>query len=244
MKSLAVIVPSRNRPQNIMPLIESMKATMAIDTKLILSVDDDDWKLAEYQALTLPDWVSLEVGPRMKLGPALNFHANRIKDEFDIIGFLGDDNRPRTIGWDWRVAEEMRPGGIVYCNDLIQRWKLPTAVFMDSLIVRTIGYFSAPGVIHLYNDDAWKILGERLGTLRYIGDCVIEHCHPLVGTAPRDEGYDEVNSDERWSTDGPAFDAWKADQLDADVEKMSEVLAPPAYQVYDAVGQIVYASGV
>jgi glycosyltransferase involved in cell wall biosynthesis len=242
MKTFAVIVPTRNRPHNIPPLIEAMKATMAIDTKLILSVDDDDWKLADYQALKLPDWVSLEVGPRMRLGPALNHHAVRIADQFDVIGFLGDDNRPRTIGWDWRICDEIQPGGIVYCNDLIQRWKLPTAVFLDSLIVRTLGYFSAPGVVHLYIDDAWKILGERLGRLRYLGDVVVEHCHPLVGTAEPDEGYAEVNSPDRWSTDGPAFDKWKAEQLDDDVTKMMAALEPASYIAYDAVGRKVFES--
>jgi hypothetical protein len=224
MKSLAVIVPSRGRPHNIWPLVQSMHDTKGIDTKLIISLDEDDPTLAQYQDLSLPwDWVSYEIGPRMKLGPALNFHANRIKDDYDIIGFLGDDNRPRTVGWDWRVAKEMPPLGVVYCNDLIQRWKLPTAVFMDSLIVRTVGYFCAPGVIHLYNDDAWKMLGERLGTLTYIGDCVIEHCHPLVGTAVTDQGYADVNSDERWSTDGPAFDKWRDTQLDGDIAKLLAV---------------------
>jgi hypothetical protein len=220
MKPICVIVPTRNRPHNIGPLVESMKATMALDTHLLLAVDEDDPKLADYRALTLPEWVTLQVGPPMMIGPSLNYWSEALIDDYEAIGFFGDDNRPRTVGWDWRVMKAMPPFGVVYCNDLIQRWKLPTAVFLDSALVRHLGYFAAPGVIHLYNDDAWKLLGERLGTLTYLGDTVIEHCHPLVGTAETDEGYERVNSGERWSVDGPAFDAWRDGRLDRDIERI------------------------
>lgn len=218
MNDLVVVIPTRARPHNIPPLIESIEKTRAIDSRIILSVDSDDKYVCDYQDVRKPDWCELRVTEqRLRLGDALNFHAPGLAEEYKVIGFLGDDNRPRTVGWDWRIMEEMRPLGIIYVNDLIQRHKLPTAVFMDSQIVRTLGYFSAPGVIHLYIDDAWKALGEALGTLRYLGDCVIEHCHPLVGTAAMDDGYRAVNSPERWSTDGPAFDKWKAEQLERDV---------------------------
>lgn len=240
MKKIAVIVPTRNRPHNIWPLVQAMHDTMALDTKLILAVDLDDETLPDYQKLDLPEWVSLEINERMLIGPSLNFHANRIKDDFDIIGFLGDDNRPRTIGWDWRIAESMPPLGVVYGNDLIQRWKLPTWVFQDSLIVKTIGYFAAPGVMHLYSDDAWKLLGERLGTLTYLGDVLIEHCHPLVGTAVDDEGYRAVNSDERWSTDGPAFDKWRDTQLDGDIDTLLRVAGMVEFVARNAAGDEIF----
>lgn len=202
------------------PMIESIEATKALDTRFLFSIDRDDPDLDGYQRFSWPTWATPVYGERMRLGEALNWHASMLCPDYDIIGFLGDDNRPITVGWDWRITDEMRPLGIIYCNDLIQRWKLPTAVFMDARIVRTLGYFSAPGVIHLYIDDAWKALGEALGTLRYLGDCVIEHRHPLVGKAEMDAGYEAVNSAERWSTDGPAFDKWKAEQLPGDAARL------------------------
>ena len=221
MSGMVVIVPTRSRPHNMGPMIESIEATKALDTRFVLSIDHDDPDIDGYQRFSWPEWATLEVThPRMRLGEALNYHAQRLCADYDIIGFLGDDNRPITVGWDWRITDEMRPLGIVYCNDLIQRWKLPTAVFMDATIVRTVGYFSAPGVIHLYIDDAWKALGVALGTLRYLGDCVIEHRHPLVGKAESDAIYESVNSPERWSTDGPAFDKWRAEQLPVDSAKL------------------------
>ena len=57
------------------------------------------------------------------------------------------------------------------------------------------------GLVHLYVDDYWRTLGERLGTLRYLDDVNIQHLHPTAGTAPEDDGYASVNSSERYAAD-------------------------------------------
>jgi hypothetical protein len=220
---MIVIVPSRGRPHNIAALVECWRTTRAC-ASLRVCVDDDDPELEAYRALDLGWFGSLIVGPRQRLGGWLNLAAQfAAAGNSDIaIGFMGDDHRPRTFSWDQTIEANVIVGGhlVTYGNDMIQGERLPTAVFLHSVVVRTLGYFVPPGMVHLYLDDFWKLLGERLGTLRYLPEVVIEHCHPTAGTAPDDERYAEVNAPEVYAGDKARFDEYVATRLDADIAKL------------------------
>lgn len=232
---IACIVPSRGRPGNIVELIEAWSDTITGDVGsgiafLVVCVDDDDPTLAGYQAIELPPWCSMMVGKRLRLGGTLNAASGIFARHTPIVGFMGDDHRPRTIGWDRRIAEALVPGidgpplGIAYGNDLIQGKMLPTAVFMDSRIVRTLGWMVYPGMTHLFFDNLWKRLGEELGTLTYLDDVVIEHCHPLAGKAEWDDGYAEVNSDATWDHDQLLYVEWVQQHMATDIARLKAVL--------------------
>lgn len=220
---MIVIVPSRGRPHNIAELIEAWKATNAT-AHLWVWVDEDDPTVDEYRAIELPLWASLTVGPRLRLGPTLNLVAQFAVIHADVVGFMGDDHRPRTVGWDQRLFDAATAPaplpGIAYGNDLVQGENLPTAVFLDAWVVHALGYMVPPGMTHLYLDDFWKLLGQRLGTLTYLPDVVIEHCHPTAGTAKNDAGYAEVNHPSMYAHDKAIFDEYVATRLDADVAKL------------------------
>jgi hypothetical protein len=200
---LIVVVPSRGRPHNIAELVASWDRTRTADSHLWVIVDDDDPQLDGYHRVAAESarpWWSLTVGPRRRLGPTLNDEA-LIASGFGHVGFMGDDHRPRTIGWDAKIIAtiEALPLAVVYGDDLVQRQNLATAVFMHADVVARLGYMVAPGLVHMYIDDFWMLLGNRLGTLTYLPDVVIEHCHPVAGTAPSDAGYVEVNAPEMYS---------------------------------------------
>lgn len=223
---LTVIAPSRGRPHNVAALLEAWHATTTGFADLVVAVDDDDPTLADYHDLTLGRGVTMTTGPRLRLGGTLNALAPRYAAQ-DHVGFLGDDHRPRTVGWDRLVVEALdaTPGAVVYGDDLVQRERLPTAVFLDRRIVATLGYMVPPGMVHLYLDDFWRALGERLGTLRYLPNVVIEHLHPTAGTAESDAGYAEVNSSEMYAADRARFEAYRSGSFDADIAHLVEVLA-------------------
>lgn len=202
MRDLLVIVPSRGRPGNARELCQAWADTGA-ECPLLVAVDDDDPQLAGYTGT--PCWMS--VGPRRRLGPTLNAISAAWTDEFSVIGFMGDDHRPRTPGWDRQVmaaADEIGTG-VIYGNDLVHGPNLPTAAFLTSDLIADLGYMCPPGLTHLYLDDFWKALGQRT-TLRYLPDVILEHMHPLVGKAPQDAGYDEVNG--LYGTDGKVFEQY------------------------------------
>jgi hypothetical protein len=219
---MIVIVPSRGRPHNIAELVECWRTTRAT-ASLWVCVDDDDPELEAYRALDLDWFGTLIVGPRQRLGGWLNLAGQFAAGAplTTVVGFMGDDHRPRTFLWDREIMNATRAGdGVAYGNDMIQGERLPTAVFLAAEIVGMLGYFVPPGMVHLYLDDFWKLLGERLGTLTYLPDVVIEHRHPTAGTAPDDEHYARVNAPEVYAGDRARFDEYVATQLDADIAKL------------------------
>jgi hypothetical protein len=211
--SFLIICPSRSRPHNVRALLDSWEVTNA-DAELLVVVDDDDPSLSGY--LALQSRVRIEVNDfARRLGPILNAFAVPAAAKYDVIGFLGDDNRPRTPGWDHALARALgdRPG-IAYGNDLIQGEKLPTAAAVSAPIISELGYISPPGIKHFYIDNFWRRLGQDIDCLRYLPDVVIEHLHPGAGTAPWDERYQQNN--EVSEADRAAFQHFLRSQWPAD----------------------------
>jgi hypothetical protein len=230
---LVYLVPTRGRPGNAAALIDAFDTTRGGVADLVLAVDDDDGRLDEYRALELPEWCQLITGPRLRLGGTLNALAPMFVTgytpavDYAGVGFMGDDHRPRTLGWDEQLADELdaTPGGVVYGNDLVHGGALPTAVLLDAAIIRTVGYFVPPRMVHLWLDNYWLELGRRLGTLRYRADVVIEHVHPITGRAEWDDGYRENNADTVWRHDEAIYrDHLGSGQLDADVAAIRTTL--------------------
>ena len=227
---MLVIVPSRGRPENIRLLMAAWSGTRTY-AQLLVVVDDDDPEVDAYRDVMgdAPDWASLEVTPRKRLGPTLNEYAVRNAPLYDVLGFMGDDHRPHTHGWDRRFSVAIAQAGgvgLAYGNDLIQGANLPTAVWMSSCIVETLGYMVPPGMTHLYLDDFWKALGMRLGKLAYLSDVVIEHMHPIAAKASWDDTYRECNSGEMYENDGKVFQAYLSETLDLDANAIRENCFP------------------
>jgi hypothetical protein len=201
---LAVIVPSRGRPQAMAELLEVFDATCRADTRILCRVDDDDPTLDGYREAVS---THLFVGPRIGLSQSINEMAEFGWDKFEALGFMGDDHRPRTVGWDERIlsAIEADPFAVVYGDDLLQGRNLASQVFMPSQLVRKIGYFSPPNIRHMYIDNYWMALGANLGSLAFLEDVVIEHMHPIANKAAWDEGYREVNAQTVYDRDRQAF---------------------------------------
>jgi len=209
MSQMAIIVPSRGRPDNIKALIESMRKTITSD-QLWVVCDSDDQELAGYQALGIEN---LLIFDRIQKGMArpLNLAVRYILKNHSIehFAFLGDDHRPRTIYWDQDFRKVLDQGiGVVYGNDLFQSENLPTAVGMHGTIVRELDGMVPEGLLHLYLDNFWKQIGIDIGALTYLPETIIEHMHPLAGKAQVDQGYIDVNAPEIYSADKIVFDAY------------------------------------
>jgi hypothetical protein len=102
--SLIMLCPSRGRPGNITELRAAWDQ-VTDHAELLVAVDDDDPALPGYQDARVLS------SPR-RLGPILNTLAAEAAAGYDAVGFLGDDHRPRTPGWDTRLlaALDGRPG--------------------------------------------------------------------------------------------------------------------------------------
>lgn len=224
-KNLAIIVPTRGRPQNIERL---MKLDVRPETEFWFCIDDDDPAIERYRGLSEEAGDSSEFvfGPSQRLVPWLNEISEYIMNEgTDYIGFIGDDHLPRTPEWDKRIIEALeRLGtGIVYTNDLLQSEKLPTVAFMTSDIIRTLGYMVPPCLVHLFADNVWLDLGRAMKRIAYLPQVVIEHLHPIAGKAEVDANYEFTGA--LTKTDGIAYAKYKAEQFFGDVTKLEELLA-------------------
>lgn len=209
MSRMAIIVPSRGRPDNIKALIESMRKTITVD-ELWVVCDTDDPELPGYEALGIEN---LLIFDRTQKGMArpLNLAVRYILKNHTIehFAFLGDDHRPRTIYWDQDFRNVLDQGiGIVYGNDLFQEENLPTAVGMHGTIVRELNGMVPEGLLHLYLDNFWKQIGQDIGAFTYLPETIIEHMHPLAGKAEVDQGYIDVNAPEIYDADKIIFDQY------------------------------------
>jgi len=210
---MLVIVPSRNRPENAHRLLTKIEGSGA-PVDVVFAIDEDDESVSEYPPFNIQ---TVKGGSMVA---ALNEVAVPNANKYLYIGFLGDDTLPRA-GWFGRILQalESQPNSMVYGNDLIHGPGLPTAIFMDSNVIRTLGFMAPPDQKHLFVDNYWKALGERSGKLVYVPDAIIEHLHPLVSKAENDEVYDKVNT--LWGHDHDAYNKRVETELDNDVRKIS-----------------------
>ncbi|MFC3986460.1 hypothetical protein [Streptosporangium jomthongense] len=226
MSDLLVIVPSRGRPSNIAALHNAWESTAAGVADLLVAADEDDPTLKGYQQVCKARQIELTVGPRLRMCPTLSKIAVERAPHHFALGFMGDDHRPRTRGWDRRYVNELHDlgTGIVYGDDLLQHDRLPTQVAMTSDIVQALGWMAPAGLKHLWVDNVWKDLGQAIGRLRYLPDVVVEHMHYLNGKAAEDDRYQEVNNSAAAEADRLAYAAWLEHDMPSDVAKLKALL--------------------
>lgn len=194
---------------------------------MVLVIDRDDPAFHEYEELqAMPELLAGRVkiwhGPHTPgMVGALNAAAAEFAPHFRYLGFVGDDNRFRTPGWDKRIVHELDAvnGGMGFCNDYIRN-DIPTHIFMSSSIPQTLGWMALPTCTHLYIDNAWRAIGDAIDRLFYFEDIVIEHLHPMWGKGQWDEGYRRVNDQRLYDRDHAAFQEWWATRAPADIAKL------------------------
>jgi hypothetical protein len=224
-------------------LIESMRETCRGDTILVAGLDSDDPALAGYpvpvKRSTEPvtGFGSRRPGPVAPPGPVyevrpglrqvvawLNELAVKRTGQYRVLGTIGDDNVPRTDGWDVRLMEALEKTPFAFGNDLYPH-RPPGAlcchVFIRSEIVAALGCFGPPVLRHSYVDDAWMAWGRAAG-ITFLEDVIIEHLHFTTG-APMDESYRQ--SQDLAGADAAAFAGYRdGGAMAADIAKIMSVL--------------------
>jgi hypothetical protein len=228
MGNLAVVVPSRGRPHTVAQLAQAFRDTCTERTWLLFAVDEDDPQYLAYrdavgEASATGLRVQLVAQPGGTMVSALNHAARHLLAAPapvvpDAIGFMGDDHRPRTEGWDraYLTALQSLPG-IVYGNDLLQGPNLPTQCAISARLVRALGHMAPEVLTHLYVDNYWRDLGRATGCLAYLPDVIVEHLHPMVGKAEWDDGHRRVNRPSMYERDRAAYTAYWGEHQARDV---------------------------
>jgi hypothetical protein len=196
------------------------KATVPV----VIRLDDDDPTLKESLALDWPDSFEILVDKR-------KWHIPKHQEMFEIFpnedcyGLIGDDNAPRTIGWDEKTAEACGSWNIVYTTDLDSNGnKFPDRSFcmVGGGLLRTWGRVAPEGMNHLYIDNVWAKISEELDNRVYLKDVVIEHLHPWKGKVKRDATYNRTadNGVKYSKDDRKVFIEWAKNESPTLVKKM------------------------
>lgn len=224
MKGLAVLVPTRQRPHNVRRLVLAFRETAeAPDTVLVLVLDtDDDSDYSEVPCGDREHWIT---APGAPMAQQLNHAASIYAPDYRALLVLGDDNVPRTPGWDRAMLaalDEMGGSGFVCANDLIS--DPPGAhMLMSSDIVLALRWMAEPSMRHYFVDNVWTEFRERLGCFRYLPEVVIEHVHYSTGKVPHDEVY-QSSYRKHFQHDEAAFACWQAERRDADLRTVAGVM--------------------
>lgn len=209
---LAVLVPSRGRPNNLARLVQAINATKAGNVTVYTRLDDDDVTLADYLALQLPATVT--VGPRVFYGASLNELAKQaVSDGATHLAMFGDDVVPETIGWDLLLIGALngRPG-VVYGSDGLEHLHgpdLPTHYVTTSDVYERLGWMALPTIRHLFLDNVARDIGQALGNFVYLPEVKLTHLHRWNGAAPDDATYREANDKIKRRLDRNAYLAWR-----------------------------------
>jgi hypothetical protein len=155
---IAVLCPTRNRPDQASALAASMRST-SHDAELLLYVDDDQVDL--YASLMDQPRVRVTVGPQVGVVGAYN--ALAAQSDHEILGLGIDDSTFLTAAWDRYVYQTVAyhfPGriGVV----------APTHAGIDHLQfgyvsrqwVQALGWFAPPVLHHFTPDTVMQILGD------------------------------------------------------------------------------------
>lgn len=208
---LAILCPSRGRPQNLLRLVKALGDT-APAARLYVYVDDDDPELPKYLELALP--VRLTVGPRVFYGSAVNHLATlAVADGATHLAMFGDDVVPQTAGWDRMLIDALGGRlGIAYGDDGLRHKHapdLPTHYVTQAELFTRLGWLVLPTLRHLFADDVARELGKGLHNLVYMDAVKLEHRHRWVGKAPDDLTYREANDKQKRELDRRAYLEWR-----------------------------------
>lgn len=216
MKDLLMVVPSRGRPASIARLWQAMLGTCTITPALVVGLDDDD----EHQYDRIPG-VEYEVRSGLRQVTAwTNELAVPRAGDYRAIGVIGDDNVPRTGGWDTRIMAALEQVPFAFGNDLYPRdpGSMSCHIFMRSDVIRALGYAGVPSISHMYVDVGWFAWGTACG-ISYLDDVIIEHLHYSVGKSGHDETYARS-----YALTGPDLASWHAYSrgggLNADIARL------------------------
>lgn len=187
---ISILLPSRKRPDSLRRMVESARATSTTPLEFVVYFDDDD---PESLALSQDLGLVTIVGPRRRLGEYWNECYNASTGE--IVLHAGDDLIFRTDNWDQEVykAFALFPDKIllVHGSDAgMHERAFGSILFTSRKWVDTVGYFTS---VLLCGDkiDDWLNDVANLIHRRMFIPIVIQHMHPIYGTAPDDDTYRE-----------------------------------------------------
>ena len=225
---LAVLVPSRGRPENLARLINAIHETSRGRTHVIAGVDEDDHRLKDYIALrkeVLHEGDAIITSAhRRNLVQWTNHLAKILAGDYNYYASLGDDMIPRTKGWDtklWGAIEEDFNGtGISYPWDGL-RDDIPEAYVLSCDIPEMFGWVMLPTLNHWYNDNVIADLGHGASCIRHLRGVIMDHWNVATGKGVVDQT--AIDQGTKIGDDKLAYEEWVQTTRLTDVQRLKDL---------------------
>lgn len=204
-EGVAILVPVLNRPQNVPPLLDSIRASTPDPYRVLFICDPGD--IAEQDAIARDGGWMISPGG----GYAAKIRAG-VAATTEPLVFLGADDLRFQPGWLQAARAAMRDGAqVVGVNDQIVRRRRP-AHATHFLITREYAQRPAidgqPGPLstaysHSFVDDELIATATHRGVYAYAPRSIVEHRHWVNRKAHDDDTYQRGRA--RFETDRATF---------------------------------------
>lgn len=226
-EKIAIILPVRNfkteRYKRISRCLDSYYEFTEGLSDIFLLHDDDECDIYDPILNNYPNVKNICIKSGITLMEKINVHALEIANEYNYMGFIGDDIVFRTK-WESEFIKVLSSSScnLVYGNDLMyQKGEHATHPFITSNMVKAIGFFGLPVVNHHYFDNYWIEMVKRVGKTTFLPKVIMEHFHPVMNKAEKDAGFFEIESNFRNNFDN--FRKYFDDgHFDKDVDKVQK----------------------
>ncbi len=221
---ISLLVPTRNRPDNLKRFYESAMATANLPkaVEVVAYVDDDD----DSYDFSLPRLRYVR-GPRIVLSKMWNKCYDIALGP--IYGHMGDDIIFRSDNWDALIKNIFNSFEdkilFVHGDDMsdVHRSNFGTHGFIHKNWVDAVGYFVPPYFSSDFNDTWLNDVANALDRRVYIDAVKTEHMHYVFNKAEKDQTHEERLA--RHANDRvDEIYAAKKSEREADVEKLRKVM--------------------
>jgi len=218
MKKIAIIIPTKNRLESFISFAESWKATTEGESDVIVGIDIGD---STYDSILSKYPFTFEYVTPKPFLHILNELALKYSNTYEYIGFMEDDCAFVSPQWESTFISKLDSlgnNGIVWGNDLINRDYIVGLPFLNSSIVKRLGFMAPPCIECLWADHFWKAIVDKFNSGHYFNDIVIEHKHYSTGKTLKDNVSNEI--ERIGHNDALRYSSYRVNGLNKDLEKL------------------------
>lgn len=215
---IAILTPSRERPDKLYRLFESVNTTITKDTQIdfIVGVDLDDPRLDEYRNMysLMLQWawpnvrVKMIIDQRKKVSRIWNDLVKETDADWIMNG--NDDMIFNSRGWDvifkHYVDELKHPYHLFWFDDGINQDKNCAFPIVSKEWIKELGYFMSERFLYFFCETWIWDIAKRCGVAHYIDKVKLLHIHFAIDETLYDRTYHENRDDNQSKRDRVTFD--------------------------------------